>query len=423
MIETKVKQKSSTKEPPHTSEKPIPLTVPNLYPDELLQGHVGRLGIRNGFEDYFTTKDTLRKLFVTYRLRHYEYPVELQISELQNSPIESIVKNHTMIPLTRSLLQIETPNDDLHNLVIRRNTSAKQHFYFCESCIKEDIEFHGESYWRRSHQINGVEICTKHQKLRFAAKDQFAYFYPPDKVLKSKKFIKNDVSFEDLKNPIIMKYNELIEDYIHLNKPLHFKAISQLLASHAKAKQLRVQPRGYLPTLSKFIFENVPNTWLVKNFNCYWRKKTVDYIHEIDSVFISSFPSSLFSYLLAIATLIPNCDSQILLHDKFTLSKNYKSVGDDGILDEELINSYENNKGDYARIVIELNKPRHIIESRLKKLGLPPLGQFHNKTRRALQDYFNGTPMYELYDQNGVNFEQIFDALRISSKLRDINFI
>lgn len=296
MVQTNLKQKSNTTEPPQTTEKPIPLTVPNLFPDELLQGHIGRLGIRNGFQDYLTTKDNLRKLFVTYRLRHFEYPLELQVSDLHKLPIESIVKNHTMIPMTRSLLQIETPNDDFHNLLIRRNTSAKQHVYFCQDCIKEDLEYHGESYWRRSHQINGVEICTKHQKLRVTAKDQLAYFYPPDKVLESKRFIKNNVSFEDLKNPIIIKYNELIEDYIHLNKPLHFRAISQLLASHAKTQKLRVISKGSLPTLSKYIFENVPHTWLIKNFNCYWRKKSVDYIHEIDSVFFSTFPSSLYSY-------------------------------------------------------------------------------------------------------------------------------
>lgn len=403
--------------------KLIPLIVPNLFPDELFEGNVGRLGLRNGYQDFSLTKDYLRKAFVTRCQRPYDYALELQMSELHNISVENLTKNHTLIPLTRSLFNFDIANDDFKNLVVRRKTSAKQYFYFCKECIKEDLDFHGESYWRRSHQINGVEICTKHQKLRLTAKDPFAFFSSPEKVMESKNYYENKVTNENLKNPIIIKYNELIEDYIHLNKPLHFKAISQLLSSHAKANQFRVSAQVNLPTLSNYLFNNVPHSWLIKNFPCFWRKKTVDYIHDIDSVFLSSRPSSLYSYLIAIAALIPDAESKILTYDQFTTSKKYKSIEDAGVEDNDLITSYKNNKGDYARVVLELNLPRSLIERKLKKLGLPPLGQYHNHTRKALHDFFNGVPLSKLYKRNGVNFDQVFEALRESSKIKDINFI
>lgn len=404
-------------------EKFISLIVPILFPDELFEGNVGRLGLLNNYTDYASTKENLRRIFVTRRQRPYDYPIELQMSELQNITIETLTKNHTLIPLTRSLLNFDIANDDFKNLVIRRKTSSKQYFYFCKECIKEDLEFHGESYWRRSHQINGVEICTKHEKLLLTAKDPFAFYSSPEELMKTENYYENKVTFEDLKNPIIIKYNQLIEDYTHLNKPLHFKAITQLLSSYAKANNLRVGPVGNSSTLSNYLFNNVPHSWLIKNFQSFWRKKTVDYIHDIDSVFSSSYPGSLNSYLIAIAALIPDADSQILSYDQFSISKKYKSAKDAGIDDNDLIASYKNNKGDYARVILELDLPRNLIERELKKLGLPPLGQFHNHTRKALHDFFNGASLSELYRRDGVNYAQIIHALRESSKLRDINFI
>ena len=407
----------------YVREKLIPLIVPNLFPDELFEGNVGRLGLRNGYQDFSLTKDYLRKAFVTRCQRPYDYALELQMSELHNISVENLTKNHTLIPLTRSLFNFDIANDDFKNLVVRRKTSAKQYFYFCKECIKEDLDFHGESYWRRSHQINGIEICTKHQKLRVTAKDPFAFFSSPEKVMESKSYYENKVTDEDLNNPIIIKYNELIEDYIHLNNPLNFKAISQLLSSHAKANQLRIAPKGKALTLSNYLFKHVPHSWLIKNFPCFWRKNTVDYIHDIDSVFLSSYPNNLYSYLIAIAALIPDAESKILTYDKFTTSKKYKNTEDAGVEDNDLITSYKNNKGDYARVVLELNLPRSLIERELKKLGLPPLGQYHNHTRKALHDFFHGVSLSELYKRNGVNFDQVFEALRESSKIKDINFI
>src|SRR5205085_11862301 len=33
---------------------------------------------------------------------------------------------------------------------------------FCPSCVIEDRDKYGETYWHRLHQISGVEICPRH---------------------------------------------------------------------------------------------------------------------------------------------------------------------------------------------------------------------------------------------------------------------
>lgn len=37
-----------------------------------------------------------------------------------------------------------------------------QKLQFCEQCSQEDVAKHGETYWRRSHQLPGVFVCLKH---------------------------------------------------------------------------------------------------------------------------------------------------------------------------------------------------------------------------------------------------------------------
>lgn len=37
-----------------------------------------------------------------------------------------------------------------------------QRLQFCEQCSQEDVAKHGETYWRRSHQLPGVFVCLKH---------------------------------------------------------------------------------------------------------------------------------------------------------------------------------------------------------------------------------------------------------------------
>jgi hypothetical protein len=38
---------------------------------------------------------------------------------------------------------------------------------FCFQCTNEDIKTYGESYWRRSHMLPGVQVCARHESWLF----------------------------------------------------------------------------------------------------------------------------------------------------------------------------------------------------------------------------------------------------------------
>lgn len=38
------------------------------------------------------------------------------------------------------------------------------HLRYCPECTSEDIQKHGETYWRRIHQLPGIMACHKHNQ-------------------------------------------------------------------------------------------------------------------------------------------------------------------------------------------------------------------------------------------------------------------
>ena len=47
--------------------------------------------------------------------------------------------------------------------VMASSILTPQYFRFCPDCLKEDLEKHGETYWHRLHQIQGVIFCPVHK--------------------------------------------------------------------------------------------------------------------------------------------------------------------------------------------------------------------------------------------------------------------
>ena len=47
--------------------------------------------------------------------------------------------------------------------IMANGVKEKSHFHYCPQCVLEDMEKYRETYWRLTHQLPGVYICTKHE--------------------------------------------------------------------------------------------------------------------------------------------------------------------------------------------------------------------------------------------------------------------
>lgn len=151
---------------------------PELYPDELLASACARYADRL---EYPTQHTAVRELFgagcsrVAYDVPgHLNHLVGQLPSQGSYSPQEILYK-HTLFPFYVSLHSVtrvaqlerqigEAPSNVIYKAVgmIRYRQRCPPFLRFCPECASEDETRYGEPYWRRNHQLPGVEVCTKH---------------------------------------------------------------------------------------------------------------------------------------------------------------------------------------------------------------------------------------------------------------------
>lgn len=155
------------------------LFLPVPYEDELLYSILARYMIRSGntsyrntLEEAFSNKNTVPSIYLPYNIDAFTNNLPPNL----NYTSEEIIYNHTLYNYFTAFMNSERSNEILN--LMKGNVgetlfqkfgflSLKFHKYlrFCPQCLKEDIENKGETYWRRSHQIPSVMICTKHKIL------------------------------------------------------------------------------------------------------------------------------------------------------------------------------------------------------------------------------------------------------------------
>ena len=156
---------------------------PNLYPDELLYSGLARYHIRSGNQNFRETDLDLFeyssqqacRVTLTNNLKG----LLKQISHISDYRVRGLMENHTLYPFyTAFLTPIERRKLELATIEKRSGSilehakvdldstnNRRKHLKFCPECFDTEVEQYGEPYWHRSHQIPGMEICTKHSIL------------------------------------------------------------------------------------------------------------------------------------------------------------------------------------------------------------------------------------------------------------------
>lgn len=155
--------------------------LPVMYDDELLYSVIARYKQMCGMvSNQAMVKDIFGKLII---MKSTLFPKHLD-AFVQNLPPTSklttkeIIMKHTMFPFYTSFLSEEKAQSiyeimaegkgrAVESLIGFGGSKVKIPIYlrYCPICYKRDIKEHGESYFRRSHQIVGALYCSKHEVL------------------------------------------------------------------------------------------------------------------------------------------------------------------------------------------------------------------------------------------------------------------
>lgn len=152
-------------------------TFPTPYEDELLYSLFARYPVRSGYTSYvFAARDLFKKDTAKPSL---EFLIELPDEALdvltREKTLEEIVMQYTMFPeyarflpaerRKRALELLLQMDKEFNNLIHWKKGKGTQRRWlrYCPECARESREQHGEAYWRREHQLIGVDVCIKHE--------------------------------------------------------------------------------------------------------------------------------------------------------------------------------------------------------------------------------------------------------------------
>lgn len=179
---------------------------PEIYPDELVYSWFCRYYIHSGCVSHkialknlmFSKSDAPSKEFIGH-LNDQAFNI---INEI--IPIEDLIMKHTMYPEYIRFLPYDKKNNSLKQIasnkpcdphqimtILPRVDANEIYLKYCPKCVSEDREQYGETYWHRSHQVRGTDICMKHlcklkQSYVKCTNDKSFVFYPAESSINEK---------------------------------------------------------------------------------------------------------------------------------------------------------------------------------------------------------------------------------------------
>lgn len=153
---------------------------PAPYHDELLYSVIARYAVHTGQTD--NQKAVLRDVFASPSavaipdLPSHLSALTKQLRHVWNVTAQEIIQRHTLAPLYLPFLRPEQAEQIIKSMLSSQGgsihtragiaaSSIPQHqfFRYCPSCVIDQLDVLGEPYWRRIHQVTGVNYCIKHR--------------------------------------------------------------------------------------------------------------------------------------------------------------------------------------------------------------------------------------------------------------------
>jgi hypothetical protein len=191
------------------------------YPDELLYSSCARYHrkARN-----VSRESTVRDLFGNHQTHvAIDFPARIGYLAAQ-LPVETysldqLLGDNTMLPLYSPFMSPErhrqiregmrgNGGSGVHaRLGLLTSNHAVQHLRFCIVCVEDDRKLYRETYWHRTHQIPGIEVCPTHavflsdSKVPIRHRDKRHFFVTAKQAVNELSSLSTSARFLDLSDP------------------------------------------------------------------------------------------------------------------------------------------------------------------------------------------------------------------------------
>ena len=264
--------------------------------DEYAEGHLGRLAILNGVKSTASFLDILSSEHQRCcDVDPTPNPVEL-LSHASGLNALEYMKLHTLLPFSCFALDEEKRSVDSiwsrEIQILRGLHTSRPGGFFCVECVKEDIQFRGFSYWRRSHQLPGKFWCDKHPNshlLDVDSKDPFARL--PQNWINDPATIYHELSLTTRDHPMVIRFNECCQTMLDAGRCLDKRTLRSPLTHNALLAGINVYSSTYsasYPRFSDLLAAIFPTEWLELTYPFIYDKSFGEFLPSIDSSLVGN---------------------------------------------------------------------------------------------------------------------------------------
>lgn len=242
--------------------------APCLMPDEDARGYWGRVLRLNAVPagSSFETSFTKRVRRQMPGQGNTENDVAAAISSVAGVSAAALIQAHTLVPYYGAVVgtvDSDWCDDSYVSWELRnRGTSTGAHVRaLCPMCADEDLRFWGFSYWRRSHQIDELVWCQKHECPLFRVKGVGTWQTLPHELQEKARPVSDAVLADAKDNPVLRRYAETCAELLHRPRPFASFQVLRSLLPRAFACGLSVEERAAGPRLSDLAADRIAGPW------------------------------------------------------------------------------------------------------------------------------------------------------------------
>lgn len=372
------------------------LTRPRPFPDEWSVGYAGRVARLNGLGSEKDLYDRLRVSSEHFAQGELVVRASELLAYVADMDVERFVSDHTLMPIWRGVVRKQSgplvPSDSA-SYVLRASgmRPLRTQGWFCSCCAREDVDFHGQSYWRRDHQIPGRRACAKHGVGLTEVNLQIVFANSPFVCMLNSDIASTRSEPQDRPNPYIDRFLDICSHLLVNPRARDEMDVSSSVTALAK-KQGYHAGRGAVrkPLVSDVIAEEFGKDFLDEALPGMSVKKMGEYSFAIDECLRERRSGQrTLVYVALAAVLAQNSDSAFMMIFESAPSERRRQRSAPKTLNlttDQLRASYRANGGSHKLVGLQFGVEGDAVRSKLEAAGLPAIGRSSPKQLVAMVD-------------------------------------
>jgi TniQ len=258
--------------------------IPVPFPDECARGYMFRISALHAKKNAYVTN---------------LLPTLVRVTGLD---LEQWIKKHTHIGYMRYVSteffgqDISRHADVMTNTRVLSGGTPLSGARMCTECIEDDVDRYGVSYWKRLHQLPGIDFCIRHEKGLSTFRTYVDIHNLPLRFFKDPTIDEVDI-YALLEREAYQRFLALSQIALNAVVPIATGSMGR-----AFTKRFNALHSGSRTSLKELLLCTFPHEWLERHFRIYADTErvwpTIDYFSKINH-HIQAIPY----YLLVMALL------------------------------------------------------------------------------------------------------------------------